>query len=220
MGNCGAYFMKYILFAGKKQVGKSTSATICGSLIEGTKNQDCWENTKIVSFAEALKESVSRIFNIPSSVLNGSDEDKNKNSHIAWGDFKWASMKKFGQSMYSESSLPMTYRELMQYFGEMMRDQINPLLWVDSVFYNPQEDQKRDVIKIVQDLRYLNELEAGIKCGGLPILVKRDTGFVDHHASEQIEKHENLFKYVIDNNGSMDNLTKQIAEILKTEGVI
>lgn len=210
--------MKYILFAGRKQVGKSTSAEMCGALVEGTKNQDNWTNTQIVSFAEALKKSVSKIFNIPLSVLNGSNEDKNKNSHIAWKDFKWATYR--SENGISNLDRPMTYRELMQYFGEMMRDQVNSLVWVDSVFYNPEEDQKRDIIKIISDGRYPNEIEACIKCGGLPILIKRNTGFSDSHASEQIEQHEHLFKYVLDNNGTKNDLSKKIANILRTEGII
>lgn len=225
--------MKYILFAGRKQVGKSTSAEICENILinyfaklAGGHQIVPRNKVMIVSFAEALKKSVSKIFNIPLNILNGSNKEKDKHSHIVWKDFNWALKKKFAYNIiddhqtFNVAEQAMTYRELMQYFGEMMRDQVNPLIWVDSVFYDPEKDQKKELIKIIQDLRYLNELETGIKYGGLPILIKRNTGFSDFHASEQIEQHQHLFKYIIDNNGSKDDLAKQIAKVLKTEGII
>jgi hypothetical protein len=79
---------------------------------------------------------------------------------------------------------------------------------------------------VITDMRFENELE-GIKArGGITIRVNRDTGVqwttsdgANEHPSETALDNAE-FDYVINNDGSLEDLILSVAEILKKEGVI
>ncbi len=207
----------YILFGGRKQVGKTTSAKICEDLIFcGSRH-----TAEIRPFAHALKEDVERIFGIPFDKLDGTDAQKNEESRIKWTDFNWAywnERKRIGVDPVGF----MTNRQIMQYYGGMMREEINKNIWVDRVINNDDHNIKFSASHyiIIPDGRFLNELEACFKYQGLSILIRRNTGLQDNHESEKVEDYIDMFKYVIDNNGSLNELRSKIYDILNSEGIL
>jgi hypothetical protein len=79
---------------------------------------------------------------------------------------------------------------------------------------------------IITDMRFPNELSYIKDRGGITIRVNRDTGVqwatsdgANEHPSETALDNAE-FDYVINNDGSLEDLILSVAEILKKEGVI
>jgi len=80
---------------------------------------------------------------------------------------------------------------------------------------------------IFTDMRFPNELEAIKSRGGITIRVNRTfmhnestrpIGFIEHESETSLDDAE--FHYVIDNNGSLDNLIGKVQAILELEEII
>lgn len=119
----------------------------------------------------------------------------------------------------------MTYkdRKLLQEIGEHMR-KIDPLIWVNYTFGRVKDGQK----VVISDCRRANEYAYGLKNGFLPIkiqadldkrirrLEKRDGFYPDVSLLENESETgaDGLRFFDIDNNGTVDELYKQIDNIL------
>lgn len=201
---------KYILFAGRKQVGKGTSAYLCKLLLS---HYTLAQRVEIQSFATALKRGTSEFFGIPYKELIGTDEEKNKPTYIKWNQLQLKFVEKYGKKLTDY----VTRRELLQLMGtDVMREGFYPEIWVDRVF---KGENNNDII-IIDDGRFENEIRACLDVGGISILIKRHTGFVDNHPSEQVEKLEHMFKHVIVNDGTLDELENKLRIILIQEHFI
>lgn len=104
-------------------------------------------------------------------------------------------------------------REFMQFVGTELGRKIKPTLWSD-IFFNTMSSDRN---YIISDHRYIDDYE-NLKnkgCNVISILIKRDTEYTSNHSSEQTEL---LYTdYVIDNNGSMEDLRekgKKLAKII------
>ena len=129
-----------------------------------------------------------------------------------------------------------TPRFLLQFIGtNLFRNQLHPEIWVNALFADykakwvPTGDSvaEEDVsIKkeypnwIITDLRFFNEMEAVKKRGGITIRVNRNLEeSKDQHESEtELDNAE--FDYVIDNNGTIEELIEKVREILIKEKLI
>lgn len=133
----------------------------------------------------------------------------------------------------------LTPRLLMQLMGtECGRDIIHPNIWVNSLYANYTENSNW----IVTDVRFPNELKAIEDRGGITIRVnrldesqrlmiaksRRKTGasiasiIIDNaivHPSETALDNAE-FDFVIDNNGSIEELIDKVKEILITSKII
>jgi len=78
----------------------------------------------------------------------------------------------------------MTPREMMQYVGtDVIRNNIDPNFWIKHFEYWFEENKNNNII--VTDIRFLNELMAIKKVGGITIKICRDTiSITDSHISE------------------------------------
>ena len=66
---------------------------------------------------------------------------------------------------------------------------------------------------IVTDVRYQNEADHIKNKGGILIRVNRNTHNNDNHKSEIDLDDYNKFDFIIDNNGSVEELIKKVIEI-------
>ena len=123
-------------------------------------------------------------------------------------------------SVINTQLITMTPRKMLQLMGTQgFRRTIHENIWVSSLMREYKNDKQGDLPNwVVTDVRFKNEVEAIEKRGGIVIRVNRDTDSTDEHESEtELNNHE--FNYVIDNNGSLEELIEQVKDILSKEGI-
>ena len=118
----------------------------------------------------------------------------------------------------------MTYRDLLQKLGtEAMRNGLHKNVWVNALFadFNIDEDEQVSYW-IITDSRFPNELAAVKKHNGIAIKVIRDSGNTIGitHTSETALDNYTEWDYVIDNNGTLEELKTQVLSILEKESLL
>ena len=116
----------------------------------------------------------------------------------------------------------MTPRKMLQLIGtDLFRNQLHPNTWVNATFANYHDNNW-----IITDVRFPNELEAIKKHNGITIRINR--GLVER-TGKMIQGPEHIsetalddakFDYVIENNGTIEELIKQVKKILIEEKII
>jgi len=209
---------KFITLAGRKQVGKDTSAQFIKTLLEH-------RNVHVVHFADALKKACHLIFGIPLEDME-SETGKQKLTDVLWpNDYREdytdpGGMKPLGGVWVPHIDVMqvglgrkyMTVREVLQFVGtDLFRHQLDPDIWIKSVYRKKYLD---DDIVVVADCRFPNEARFAKERGTL-ISVERNTQLEsDGHVSENALGDYNDYDHVIDNNGSFSDLRSQISSIL------
>lgn len=212
---------QFITLAGQKQVGKDTSAQMLKQVL--LLNTAAPE-VHVVHFADALKKACHIIFGIPLEDME-TEEGKQKVTKVVWPlselrQIPGSDGKGYETIGYAphhpQAGAPkfMTTREVLQFVGtELFRNQLDPDIWLNSVFLKPWAD---DDIVIIADARFPNEARLGRE-HGLLINIQRDTGIEnDGHVSENALADYNGYHHVIQNNGSFEDLQAQLADILET----
>lgn len=112
----------------------------------------------------------------------------------------------------------MTPRLMLQLIGtEGGRQLIHPDIWVNSTLNGYNKDSKW----IITDCRFENEANSVKEKGGIVIRVNsKRCNNEDLHASETGLDNYNDFSYVIDNDGTIEELVEQIKTILIKETLI
>ena len=213
--------VRFITLAGKKQVGKDTSAGMIKRLLieSGTYER----RIHIVHFADALKRATSEVFGIPLSAME-TEAGKQSETGVVWPS---GQLRKVGDTLehevvgyvphHPQGGKPkmMTVREILQFVGtELFRLQIDPDVWVKSVFRKQYRD---DDIILVADCRFPNEASYSRE-RGLLIKVERNTPHSgDQHLSETALDNYNDYHYIVENNGSFSDLREQLRIILTKE---
>lgn len=224
--------VKFITLAGKKQVGKDTSAGMIKELLNPSwtceavqASPDGYlalkENVHIVHFADALKKACNVIFGIPLEDME-TEEGKQKLTHVRWPLDESGCYEGLGGPPENAMWAPydgqppgpkfMTVREILQFVGtDLFRNQLDPDIWVESVFRQPWAE---DDIVIIADARFPNEADFALEHGIL-IGINRDTGIVsDGHKSETALDDYSDYHYVVDNNSSFADLRMHLQGIL------
>lgn len=203
---------RFITLAGRKQVGKDTSAQYIKQLIESNSTS----RVHIVHFADALKEACSIIFGIPLEDME-TETGKQRLTEVRWPtNFPnvngWEVWRPVGNERF------MTVREVLQFVGtNLFRNQMDPDIWVKSVYRKKYRDN--DVV-VVADCRFPNEAEFAKKQGVL-ILVNRETGLGrDSHVSETALDGYDNYDYKLVNNGSFGELRMHLEAILTQQRFI
>ncbi len=125
----------------------------------------------------------------------------------------------------------LTPRKLLQLLGtECGRRIIHPNIWCNSTMINykptgfyhsnkyPEDDHDIYPNWIISDVRFPNEVEAIKKENGILIRVERESiNTEDQHESETALDNYNDWDYIIQNNGTIEELTFKINEILIKE---
>lgn len=147
--------------------------------------QDCvYPHVKLYAFADMLKATASTVFGIPEEWVNGTNKDKENETHIPWknmGGFLApkvvAQLKDSGK--YNKN---MTVREFLQYFGTNICRKIYGDCWVQSCFRRIEIDQPD--FAVICDCRFENEVKASRKAGAKIVHLTRAPLGGDTHASE------------------------------------
>ena len=196
-----------ISITGKIGSGKDTIADI---IMQYTPYHD-WE---IKKFAGKLKVIAEILSGVPK--INFEDQEfKKQDMGPEWG---------------------MTYRDLLQKLGtEAMRNGLHENVWVNALFAdygantvaigtNEFNITETDELPnwIITDCRFPNELEAVKTHKGITIKVIRDSGNTigTTHASETALDDYSEWDYIVDNNGSIEDLKTQVFSILEKESLL
>jgi hypothetical protein len=189
--------MAIISISGKIGSGKDTIADI---IMQYTPYHR-WEVKK---FAGKLKDIAEILTGVPK--INFEDQEfKQQDMGPEWG---------------------MTYRDLLQKLGtEAMRSGLHKNVWVNALFadyqFNIEEDEQIPYW-IITDSRFPNELAAVKKHNGIAIKVIRDSGNTigTTHTSETALDDYTEWDYVINNNGTLEELKTQVLSILEKESLL
>ena len=155
-----------------------------------------WPFIKNYSFAEPLKQLALNLFNIPEECMYGTDEQKNQlQEHLLWENmpgvctnerffiFMQSKMEHdlaldendAGYKLIYHKPGPMTARGFLQFLGtDVMRKMYEPI-WVKYCIGNIQSEES--LIATIDDVRFLNELEAVQKAGGKSYLLRSKQRF-------------------------------------------
>lgn len=143
------------------------------------------------SFAKALKSCLSVILN---KDLDKFENISFKNSRIDWLN-------------------NMTVRELLQKFGTAIRNEVCDDFWVKVCLKNCTEDC------IISDVRFESEAKGIRNINGIIIRINRDGAGAGNHISETALD-DYCFDYIIDNNGTEEDLLLKIREFCKEKDLI
>lgn len=215
--------MKYvILMSGKMRVGKNVAADY---IIEKFKDKKMKVETDL--FAHDLKHNCKDDFKKLAHVLNtyadGLESVLQTFADIMCDGVVFNSLKSAINSIrvkdenYFEDKNAVT-RALLQIYGtEIFRDRVDKDYWAKQV-RNRAIKSKADVI-VVTDARFPNEINVFEDVNSdeikvISIRVERDTGIIDEHESETALDGYKEWNYIIDNNGSLEDLNDAVDVIL------
>ena len=198
-----------ISISGKIGSGKDTAARLLQEMMPEMN----WENKK---WAGKLKDVAEIISGIPKEKFED-QEFKKTNMGIEWATWH----PNIDRPEY------MTVRDFLQILGtEALREGLHKNTWVNALLadykaYNVSTDEDGNVKYrmphwLITDTRFPNELAAVREKGGIAIKVVRDntTDIGATHSSETALDHITDWDYVIDNNGSLEDLKRQLSEII------
>ena len=226
---------RFITIAGRKQVGKDSSARIIRTLLCSDLCTFTFDSSElrhlssvgdgsvhpnyihIASFADALKDACVLIFGIAREDME-TEEGKQKLTKVRWPQYDEAGMGCHAIWRPSTSNSFMTVREVLQFVGtDLFRNQLDPDIWVQSVFRKPWGE---DDIVIIADARFSNEADIA-KQNGILIRIERDTGLEsDGHKSETALDDYEGYNYTVSNNSTADNLVAALSILLHDSGFI
>ena len=151
-----------------------------------------WPFIKNYSFAEPLKQLALNLFNIPEECMYGTDKQKNqKQKHL-----RWENMPKPSHAEWKKGA--MTAREFLQFLGTDVMRKMYGQIWTKYCIDNIESEES--LIATIDDVRFLNELEAIKGVGGKVIYLTRNEDSKDTHSSEnELCNHLDKFDAVIDN---------------------
>lgn len=196
-------------FCGFKNAGKSSAAEFVRQHVP---------ETQVLSFAAPLKDALSAIFRWDREMLEGATEE----SRI-WREQEdpyWSNV--FGR--------PITPRRMMQEVGTEVFRSFCSDVWIASLTKRILELPPTATV-VISDCRFLNEMEAIHKLGGLIVWVRRpdtDPMFPEHwsgfpqvklegHASEVsfLNDGKDLIDITIHNNGSLPELEYRVKSFVR-----
>lgn len=163
--------MKIIGFSGKIMSGKSTVAKYLKENIP---------NSIDIAFADALKSLVSMFFG------EGDEQTLDLNQ------------QETKQKMHSCGK---TYRQLLQEIGTHKMREVWPDIWIHNwrkrvLFY---EHTQADVVILVSDVRFPNEVKAIQDLGGIVIRLTRNPVDSKDESETALDNQLDSFDYIIDN---------------------
>ena len=136
------------------------------------------------SFANKLKQCLSNILNVSISKF---EDNKFKKSEVEW--------------------LGITVRELLQKFGTAIRNEVSDDFWVKACLNNIEKDDNY----LITDVRFKSEAKGIKDLEGIIVRVNREGAGAGNHISE-IDLDDYSFDYVINNDGSMEDLLLKVKE--------
>lgn len=196
-----------------------------------------WPFVKKYSFADTLKEIAITLFGLSYEQVYGDDSYKNQRiPHLRWENMPGVcTNEKFfvfmqskmehelaedeedaGYKLIYHAPGPMTAREFLQYLGtDVMRKMYEPI-WVERLIKDIQLEQP--AVAVVDDVRFVNEIEALQQVGAKVIGLNRCPHESSHSSEQIIKEHWDKLDHVIDNDNDngIHAMCKSLIEYLNT----
>lgn len=192
--------MYKIALTGKAKTGKNTVARILKKEFRNRKDLNCWD-CEYIAFANPIKSMIRLMFpQLPEKCLTGSSKFR---SEIIPGAFK--------------DGKPLTVRQLLIDLGTGLGRSYKEDIWLDTFNYSFNKAvAKGKHLVIVTDVRFRNEFDHLKSLGFYQIKLLRDSYTEINHASEtnQDSISDDEFDSIINNNGSLSNLKKEVSNIV------
>jgi len=222
--------MKLIVLSGPKQSGKDTTALHIKKYIP---------QLKCIALADKLKNECSQIFNIPRNFFD--DQDLKEKDLGPFGYNGVVSIDKViklllnfdinpresGNSIGS-LELPILHsaREIAQWVGtDLLRKYGNPDIHCVQLKKILSKAEKKDVF-VVMDCRFPNELEFlqsfkdAVTCYIQRDIAESKVTSQSHISEKSTQELKNKVKYIIDNNGSFEDLDSRVLKLINTTSLI
>ena len=185
--------------SGRKQAGKDTVASYLFRQAEQNLNL----YVERYGFADSLKDTCMQFFGLSYDQCYGTDMEKNEPSSVPWWRYPGETpshVDRFG---------PMTVREVLQYFGALVRA-MNPDAFVQATLHNIEDDDPE--LALITDVRFPNEVQAIHAAGGKVIRLTRSP-LQDSHVSEHALDDWTEWDLVIDNQDLTVEATNSLARL-------
>lgn len=197
--------MLKVAFSGKANSGKDSSANVfVDQFCVQTKTTKSKGTVQIAALADPIKEMIRIMFPRTKRVT-------------LYGASKHRSTVIEGAYLNDE---PLTYRTLLQNLGTEVGRGYKESIWLDAMDFKIEKAKKRGVgLFVVTDVRFRNEFDHLKNAGFKMIRVIRGEQLTLGHASEteQEQIKDSEFSYIIDNNGTLEQMEKSIARIVSRE---
>lgn len=196
---------------GKANSGKDTTSNIiCESIIENFyslpnhSSHGC-NGYKTMALADPIKEMIRIMFpQVPRKHLYGPSKYR---LELIPGAFK--------------DGQPLTIRQLLMDLGTGLGRTYNSSIWLENIDLRlVKEEKKNRAVVVVTDVRFRNEFDH-FKNNDFKILklVREDSLNINHISETQQDGiKDNEFSYVINNNGSLDDLKKEVLQMIHKLG--
>ena len=162
-------------------------------LLAGSKVGESISTYRTIAFADKLKYVVALIFNIEDPELLWDEDFKNSENSL---------------KLTAKDGRIYTYREILQKFGTETGRAIHRDLWINSLFASLDKDKNY----IITDVRFINEAEACLKNKATLIRITRNVNQMDHASETELDNYES-FDYIIENNGSLEDLINKVLQL-------
>lgn len=205
-------------FAGKAASGKTTAAKL---LIDGSKN------IVILPMAQVLREEVEDFIRVVGatdkvSLIYGDQDDK---VQIFYIDEQCAleSCKEWAGFILKNSdiqdrlgSTAVSVRRILQWWGTEYRRAQDHDYWIKAWEKKLQAYDLGSTHVLVDDVRFVNELDVIRKHGGVFVRIERP-GFdgANNHSSENSLDYFGEWNIVVQNDSSLEHFKRQINSLLK-----
>lgn len=184
-----------------------------------------WPFIKNYSCADYLKRICIDVLGLDENLVYGSQEDKKTLTHLQWEDMptfeKETATPKTGKGKVGihVKTGKMTVRDVLEYVGtELFRKMYNNC-WAEALVKSIKRD--RPAFAIVDDVRFVNEVEAIQKAGGKVIrltLTTEEAAGNTHDSNVQLDSFTG-FDYVLDNQTmSMEDSFRELLAVLTDWG--
>lgn len=175
-------------------------------------NTEIYPYIKLYSFAEPLKEFLMNVFGLSWESVNGSNEEKDKPTHILWDNLPEnivISHNKTG---------PMSGRELMEVFGTDICRNLYEDCWARATFKKIEKENPQ--IAIIKDCRASNEVFAGLDNDAIIIRLLRNPYNKQTTIETALDPQHfdySLFHYIVDNSEfeTVTELSLAVNDIIK-----
>jgi hypothetical protein len=170
-----------------------------------------------LAFADKLKEICSIIFNRAKYNFDSQDFKNETVSKEFWYYQNKMSNKIFnvipeGEPEHYFVLIKPTYRQMMQKIGtDLFKNNINPNIWIDLL----DKQIKKGKHYIITDLRFKDEynfIKNKTKKNYIVKILNDNVESMNHISENDLNNAE--FDYVINNNGSIDDLIKEVRKML------
>ncbi len=189
-----------ILISGKKEAGKNTVADYLSNRLQEINY--AYLNVPIISFADELKKTCHNLFGIPMEWMYGTNEDKNRETNIPWGNFPVF-------VHYKIPTVKMTVREVLQLFGTEICRYMDKDCWARAFFNHVDKLPNRVVINA--DARFPNELDFECQRKKIKIRLTRNVHNDTHKSEIALDDYKD-FDFVLDNVNLNKEQTLQLVE--------